>query len=103
MQRDLLDQLAAYPRIARILRARIITDLVSFCDCLVTRPVSPGALQAMDGLDKLIEAKGQSSASIDTFVAASNFLAELQTVGLPSESGCRTWAPDGVKRGRAYD
>ena len=54
MQRDLLDRLAAHPRIARILRARIITDLVSFCDCLVTRPVSPGAPQAMDGLEKLI-------------------------------------------------
>jgi hypothetical protein len=79
MQRDLLDKLAAHPRIARILRARIITDLVSFCDCLVTRPVSPGAPQAMDGLNKLIAAEGQSSGPIDTFVAASNFLAELQT------------------------
>jgi hypothetical protein len=79
MQRDLLDKLAAHPGIARILRARIITDLVSFCDCLVTRPVSPGAPQAMDGLDKLIAAAGQFSASIDAFVAASNFLAELQT------------------------
>jgi hypothetical protein len=33
----------------------------------------------MDGLDKLIAAEGQASASIDTFVAASNFHAELQT------------------------
>ena len=79
MQGDLLDRLAAYPRIARILKARIITDLVSFCDCLVTRPVSPGAPQAMDGLDRLITANGQSSAPIDTFVAASNFQAELHT------------------------
>jgi hypothetical protein len=78
MQRDLLDKLAAHPRIGRIFKARIITDFVSFCDCLVTRPVSPGAPQAMDGLDKLITAEGQSSASIDNFVAASNFLAELQ-------------------------
>jgi hypothetical protein len=79
MQSDLLDKLGAYPRIVRILRARIITDLVSFCDCLVTRPVSPGAPQAMDGLDKLLMGEGHSSATIDTFVAASNFLAELQT------------------------
>ncbi len=79
MQRDLLDKLAVHLRIARILRARIITDLVSFCDCLVTRPVSPGALQAMDRLEKLISAKGQSSAPIDTFIAASNFHVELQT------------------------
>jgi hypothetical protein len=79
MQVDLLDRLAAHLRIARILKGRIITDLVSFCDCLVTRPVSPGAPQAMDSLDKLITANGQSSAPIDNFVAASNFQAELQT------------------------
>lgn len=79
MQDDLLDRLASYPRIARILKARIITDLVSFCDCLVTRSVSPGALQEMDGLDRLITANGQSSATINNFVAASNFQVELQT------------------------
>jgi hypothetical protein len=79
MQSDFLDRLAAHPRIARILKARIITDLVSFCDCLVTRPVSPDARQAMDRLDKLITANGQSSAPIDNFIAASNFQAELQT------------------------
>jgi hypothetical protein len=79
MQVDLLNRLAAHLRIARILKGRIITDLVSFCDCLVTRPLSPGAPQAMDGLDKLITANGQSSAPIDNFIAASNFQAELQT------------------------
>ena len=79
MQSDLLDKLAAHHRIARILRARIITDFVSFCDCLVTRPVSPGAPQAMDGLDKLITANGQSCVPIGSFVAASNFQAKLQT------------------------
>jgi len=79
MQGRLLDRLAANPRIARILKARIITDLVSFCDCLVTRPLSPDAPQAMDGLDKLITANGQSSAPIDNFVAASNFQSELNT------------------------
>jgi hypothetical protein len=47
MQVDLLDRLAAHLRIARILKGRIITDLVSFCDCLMTRPVSTGAPQAM--------------------------------------------------------
>jgi len=79
MERNLLDKIAAYPGTTRILKARIITDIVSFCDCLVTRPVSPGAPQAMDGLDKLIAAEGQSSAAIDNLVAASTFLAELQT------------------------
>jgi hypothetical protein len=79
MQGDLLDKLAAHPAITRILKARIVTDFVSFCDCLVTRPVSSGAPQAMDGLDKLITASGQSSAPIDNFVATSNFQAEVQT------------------------
>ena len=78
IQNDLLHRLATQPRIARILKGRIVTDIVSFCDCLVTRPFSPGALQAMDGLDKLIVANGQSSATIDNFVAASNFQVELQ-------------------------
>jgi hypothetical protein len=79
MEVHLLDRLAAHPRAVRILKARVITDLVSFCDCLVTRPVPADAPQAMDGLDKLIAASGQSSAPIDNFVAASNFHAELQT------------------------
>jgi hypothetical protein len=68
----------AYPRIAQILKARILTDIVSFCDCLVTRSVQPGAPQQMDGLDDLLKAEGQTSAPIDNFVAASNFNAELQ-------------------------
>ena len=47
IETDLLKRLAAFPRVARILKARIITDIVSFCDCLVTRPVS--ARPAGDG------------------------------------------------------
>jgi len=79
MQAELHRRLAPYPRVARILKARIITDLVSFCDCLVSRPLASGAPQAMDGLDKLIRANGQSAKPIDDFVAASQFEAELQS------------------------
>jgi hypothetical protein len=79
MQRNLLAKFVAHPSIVRILRARIVTDIVSFCDCLVTRPVPAGAPQEMDGLNQLVRASGQSSASIDDFVAASNFQTELQT------------------------
>lgn len=79
LQRELLDRFAMQPRIARILKARIITDIVSFCDCLVTRPVSPGAPQQMDGLDRLVVATGQSAAPIDAFVAATNFHSDVQT------------------------
>ena len=78
MQNDLLQRLAGHVRIARILKGRIVTDIVSFCDCLVTRPVSPGALQAMDGLDKLIVSSGESSTVINNFVSVSNFSVALQ-------------------------
>jgi hypothetical protein len=77
LQLDLRAKLAAYPAIARIFKERIVTDIVSFCDCLVTRPVTPGAPQAMDGLDKLVQAENQSSAPIDDFVAVSHFETDL--------------------------
>jgi hypothetical protein len=73
IQRELLEQLSTHTGIARILKARIITDIVSFCDCLVTRQVDPDALQNMEGLDNLITASGQSSEAIAAFVSASNF------------------------------
>ncbi len=78
MQSSLLDKLATHSRLVRMLKARIVTDIVSFCDCLVTRPVPVGAHQEMDGLDKLISANGQSSAPINNFVSASNYHSELQ-------------------------
>ena len=80
LQLDLREKFVAYHAIARIFRARIITDIVSFCDCLVTRSVAPGAFQEMDGLDKLVQAESLSSAPIDSFVAASHFEAELAAV-----------------------
>jgi hypothetical protein len=79
MQTALLERLKAHSRIVRIIKARIITDIVSFSDCLVTRSVSPGAPQEMDGLDKLVASAGQSAAPITAFVAASHFDADLQT------------------------
>ncbi|MBK3665086.1 hypothetical protein JJE66_28120 [Bradyrhizobium diazoefficiens] len=78
MQAELLERLKSYPRIAGLIKARIITDIVSFCDCLVTRSVSAGAPQEMDGLDRLVAAERQSAAPIIDLVAASHFDAELQ-------------------------
>jgi len=78
MQLDLRGKLAAYPAIARLFKERVVTDIVSFCDCLVTRPVAADALQAMDGLNKLLQAINQSSAAIDDFVAASHFETDLE-------------------------
>ncbi|MFY9289597.1 MAG: hypothetical protein WAP03_02670 [Methylorubrum rhodinum] len=80
LQLDLRHRLIAHPRIVRLFKARLLTDIVSFCDCFVTRPVTPGAPQAMDGLDRLLQAQGQSSAPIDAFVSASHFATELAAV-----------------------
>ena len=79
-QNRLLEKAAKHSSTSRILKARILTDIVSFCDCLVTRSVPSGAPQEMDGLDRLISANGQSSAPITDFVAASNFDSELDSV-----------------------
>ena len=78
MQEELLERLKSYPRIARIIKTRMVTDIVSFSDCLVTRSVAPGAPQEMDGLDRLVAAERQSAAPIVDFVAASHFEAGLQ-------------------------
>jgi hypothetical protein len=79
-QSCLLGKAVKHPRTSRILKARILTDIVSFCDCLVTRSVLAGAPQEMDGLDRLISTNGQSAAPISDFVAASTFDSELQSV-----------------------
>jgi hypothetical protein len=78
MQNSFLEEAKEHLYTSRILKARILTDIVS--DCLVTRSVLPGAPQEMDGLDKLISANDQSTAPISDFVAASNFDPELQSI-----------------------
>ena len=80
MQLDLRQRLRAYPEFARLIKTRLITDVVSFCDCLVTRAVAPGAPQAMDGLDKLLSATGASPKPIDDFVAVSSYATALSAV-----------------------
>lgn len=76
LQPPLLQKFSASQSITRIFKARVVTDIVSFADCLVTRPVLPTAPQAMDGLDRLIVSAGGSSAPIDDFVAVSQFIRE---------------------------
>lgn len=80
LQLELRGKLAAYLPIARLFKERIVTDIVSFCDCLVTRPVAADALQAMEGLNKLVRAKKQSSAAIDDFVSVSHFETDLEAI-----------------------
>jgi hypothetical protein len=71
-------QVEGYPNVVRILKARTITDIVSFYDGLFTRPVAPGSLQEMDGLDTLLSAVGQDASAIARFVKESTFDTALQ-------------------------
>ncbi|HVB82273.1 MAG TPA: hypothetical protein VNE82_20260 [Candidatus Binataceae bacterium] len=67
-QRDLVARLRGYEGMFRILKSRLITDVVSFFDGLVTRPVTAGAPQQMDGLNTLLVNSGQKPAAIDQFL-----------------------------------
>lgn len=53
-QAKLFHRFGAFPNVVRILKARMITDLVSACDCLITRDVDLAAPQRMAGLDALL-------------------------------------------------
>nr|WP_314433927.1 hypothetical protein [uncultured Brevundimonas sp.] len=82
-ERALLDRLERFPRVRRIVKARLLTDIVSFTDCLVTRPTTPSAPQAMTGLHDLIRAGGKSAAPIEDFLLSFDldaFMAALRPV-----------------------
>ncbi len=66
-QKGLLDRFTEYPNVTRILKARLITDIVSACDCLVTRSIASDAPQRMDGLDVLLTAAEGAQHSIERF------------------------------------
>lgn len=82
MQRELFELFRSFTCISRIIKERLITDIVSYCDCLITRRVTQGSPQEMDGLDVLIRGASLSSEVIDTFVSSSNFNAECQNARL---------------------
>ena len=71
-QKRLLARFAVYPDVIRILKARIVTDIISACDCLVTRPVASGAPQEMNGLDVLLTTSQALQNPIDQFRAIYN-------------------------------
>lgn len=77
-QLDWLKRFETYPGIARILKERLVTDIVSFCDGLVTRAVAPGAPQEMEGLNTLLANINQDVSAIDRFVQVSSFESSLQ-------------------------
>lgn len=72
--RATLDRFAAFPRVRRILLSRLVTDLVSFADCLITRPTASGALQTMVGFNDLMAAEaGGPSSALATFLSGYQF------------------------------
>jgi len=68
IQRDLLVRVQGYEGMARVLKSRLITDIVSFFDGLVTRNVAAGAPQQMEGLNTLLLNMGRKPAAIDQFL-----------------------------------
>jgi hypothetical protein len=79
-QADLMRRFEQHPNAMRMLRARAFTDVVSCCDCLITRPVPAGSLQAMDGLDRLIPSPDIGSNSINAFAASFKLEVALQPI-----------------------
>ncbi len=65
------------------MKARLLTDIVSFTDCLVTRSTTLSAPQAMTGLDDLIRAGGKSAGHIEDFLLSfdlDTFMATLRPI-----------------------
>lgn len=83
LQRRELQRFEAYPRIVRILRARTLTDIVSYADCLVTRPVAGSAPQAMKGLDEILRENGEGSQVLGSLPATYRLEEALQRLRLP--------------------
>ena len=70
-------QLAPFPACVRILKARILTDVVSYADVLITR-TNAGPLQQMPGLDQALADEGQDIAPITDFVQNFRYDANLE-------------------------
>ncbi len=69
-----LDRFADFPRVRRILLSRLVTDVVSFADCLITRPTASGALQTMVGFNDLMAAEaGGPSPALSTSLSGYQF------------------------------
>ena len=73
----LLEVLKKFAGTQHILKARIVTDLVSFCDGLVSRQVPSGASQEMEGLNTILSGLGEDTKVIDDFIATYRFSEKL--------------------------
>ena len=64
-----LSRFSAFPDVVRIIKGRLITDVISACDCILTRNLASTASQRMDGLDALIDAGNFSPNPVKAFAA----------------------------------
>jgi hypothetical protein len=67
------NELKNYSGSGRILKSLILTDTISFADCLITRPVAAGALQEMDGLDAILTKEKEDISAISEFLQVYKF------------------------------
>lgn len=71
---SLLERFGSFPRVRRIFASRLVTDVLSYADCLVTRPLPATAPQAMAGLnDLMVNEKEGSSAAFAAFLSGYRF------------------------------
>lgn len=61
----------------RIIKTRVITDIVSFWDCLITRNLDSDSPQRMDGLDNLLKENGESVSTIEHFLRSYKYEQKL--------------------------
>lgn len=79
-QIKLFIHLKGFKAVERILKGRVLTDIVSFCDCLITREISAGSSQEMDGLDRLLIESGESIHLINQFLQVYDFEKGINSV-----------------------
>lgn len=79
-QLKLFVHLKDFKAVERILKGRVLTDIVSFCDCLITREVRAGSSQEMDGLDRLLVESGESIHLINQFLQVYEFEKRISSI-----------------------
>lgn len=67
----------SWPNAERVVRAQLLTDAVSYADCLVTR-VDAGPAQKMTGLDDLLRQEGGNASALDDLLRVFRFQEKLK-------------------------
>jgi hypothetical protein len=73
LAQELLPLFSSFPNAARIVKAQLITDVVSMADCLVTRPLNRPTAQSLKGLDAVLRDASERPVDIEEFTTAFRF------------------------------